>query len=56
MKKPNVLSGGDEILEKLYFDSLKTDRERAYLDSMMNEPVMNIFIKNILTKNVKSVN
>jgi len=47
------LSNGDQILEKLYFDSLRTDRERAYLDSMMNEPVMNILIRKYTFKECK---
>jgi SecD/SecF fusion protein len=47
------LSGGDQILEKLISDSLRTDRERAYLDSMMTEPVMNILIKKYTYKDCK---
>lgn len=47
------LSGGDNILEKLILDSLKTDRERAYLDSMMMEPVMNMLIKKYTYKDCK---
>jgi SecD/SecF fusion protein len=47
------LSDGNVILEKLIFDSLQTDRERAYLDSMMNEPVMNLLIKKYKYKECK---
>jgi len=47
------LSNGNPLLEKLMLDSLKTDLERAYLDSMMNENVMNILIKKYTYKDCK---
>ncbi len=47
------LSNGDQILEKLILDSLKTDRERAFLDSMMMEPVMNMLVKKYTYKDCK---
>jgi SecD/SecF fusion protein len=47
------LSNGDEILERLFIDSLKSERERMYLDSMMNETVMNILIKKYTYKDCK---
>lgn len=47
------LSNGDVTLEKLILDSLMLDRERAYLDSMMGENIMNLLIRKYTYKDCK---
>jgi len=48
-----TLANGDVLLEQFYIDSLKTDHERRYLDSMMTENVMNLLIKKYTYKDCK---
>lgn len=47
------LSGGVASLEKIIADSLRTDRENRYLDSMNVEKIMNILIRKYTYKECK---
>jgi SecD/SecF fusion protein len=47
------LAGGDELLELVVLDSLQRTRERFYLDSMMNQVVFNMGIRQYTYQDVK---
>jgi SecD/SecF fusion protein len=47
------LSGGDEMVEMVVLDSLRRSFERYYLDSMMNQTVFNLGIRQYTFKEVK---
>ncbi len=53
LEEAKRLSNGDPTLELFYIDSLKADRERRYLDSMMSENIMNLLIKKYTYKDCK---
>lgn len=53
MELANVLANGNALKEGMLFDSISKAREKFYLDSLQNEVVFNILIREYTYKEVK---
>lgn len=53
VQQSEELAQGDELLQAAIFDSISRVQERFYLDSMMNEGVFNLGVRNYTFREVK---